>query len=249
MSIGDDNNAWSLIFWFIPVGISLLLGVSLFLLALVRITILFVTIRKVKKLLFLYLRIFIFIIVYLILIIFITAYYIQYARDQDSINTGYEEYYQCLSYGLPNCSLDDSVTNYNLVMLKAFAISSLGVLLFFVFLSWDIIKFWYDVVLSVFHVIKTRKKSKAVNLINKLVYSSTNRSITDSSLDSMTVTGATGMPPEEGNEMDEVSDSEDEDETEKVNRSKDGGASDITSNPLNSNNDADDNSSSSDHSE
>jgi len=200
VSIGDDNNAWSLIFWFIPVGVSLLLGVSLFILALVRITILLVTIRKVKKLVLLYFRLFVFILVYLILIVFITAYYIQYARDEGSINDGYAQYYQCLSYGEPNCSLDDSVTNYNLVMLKSFAISSLGILLFFVFISWDVLQFWWDIMRSLYFMIKTRKMSYATVLFYKLAYSSTTRSLSGklSGSSEMTVTNtAEGLDEEE----------------------------------------------------
>lgn len=224
MSIADDNNAWSLIFWFIPVGVSLLLGVSLFVLALIRITILLVTIRKVKKLVLLYLRLFVFILVYLILFVFITAYYIQYARDEGSINDGYAQYYQCLSYGEPNCSLDDSVTNYNLVMLKSFAISALGILLFFVFISWDVLKFWWDIMRSLFFMIKTRKKSYATVLFYKLAYSSTTRTISGglSGSSEMTVTNtAEGLDEEEMEEHEH--NSSDEDDGSKNKKPEEGG--------------------------
>ena len=193
-------------------GVSLLLGVSLFILALVRITILLVTIRKVKKLVLLYFRLFVFILVYLILIVFITAYYIQYARDEGSINDGYAQYYQCLSYGEPNCSLDDSVTNYNLVMLKSFAISSLGILLFFVFISWDVLQFWWDIMRSIYFMIKTRKMSYATVLFYKLAYSSTTRSLSGklSGSSEMTVTNtAEGLDEEEMEDQEHHSSDED----------------------------------------
>ena len=209
VSVGDDNHAWSLTFWFIPVGVSLIFGVLLFTLALVRITILLITIRKMTKLVLLYLRLFVFILVYLVLIVFITAYYIQYARDEGSINDGYAQYYQCLSYGDPNCSLDETITNYNLVMLKSFAISSLGWLLFFVFFSWDVIKFWIDIFKSAYFMLKTRKKSYAVVLLYKFAYSSTTRSISGklSGGSEMTVT----VP--EGEAMDDLdNDSVEDDE-------------------------------------
>jgi len=190
------------------VGISMVAGTFLFLLALVRITVLFVTIRKVKKLLFLYLRLFVFIFLYLLLIVFIMAYYIENANNQGSINDGYETYYQCLAYGQPNCSLDDSVTNYNLVMLKSFAISSLGLLLFFCFISWDVILFWYELGVSVYYLIQQRTRSNAVLVLQKLAFTQTTRSITKGSGSDLTVT--VGEAP--GQEMEEEDSDDDEEE-------------------------------------
>ena len=193
-------------------GISVILGITLFSLALVRITILFITIRKVKKLVLLYLRLFVFILLYLVLIIFITAYYIHNATNQDHINTGYEDYYLCLLYGLPNCTLDDSVTNYNLVMLKSFAISSLGLLLFFLFLSWDVLVFWWGLGVSVYYLSIRRTKSNAMVVLHKLTYSKSTRTITKGSGSALSVTigeGAGEDPDEhEGDEEEENNDAE-----------------------------------------
>jgi len=51
-----------------------------------------------------------------------------------------------LIYAGANCSLDDSVSNYNLVMLRGFAISSLGLFIFFIFFfSWESLKFFFGV--------------------------------------------------------------------------------------------------------
>ena len=192
-------------------GISVILGITLFSLALVRITILFITIRKVKKLVLLYLRLFVFILLYLVLIIFITAYYIHNATNQDHINNGYENYYLCLLYGLPNCSLDDSVTNYNLVMLKSFAISSLGLLLFFLFLSWDVLVFWWGLGVSVYYLSIRRTKSNAMVVLHKLAYSQSTRTITKGSGSALTVTigeeGA-GQDPDEDDDEEEENDAE-----------------------------------------
>ena len=155
-------------FWFIPVGVSIILGCLLFILALIRITALFVTVRKIRRLVVLYFRLSIFILMYLILIVFITAYNITTATNQGFISDGYENYYLCLLYGYTDCSLDDSVTNYNLVMLKSFAISSLGLLLFFLFLSWDVIYFWYDLAFSVYYLIIRRTREDAMEVVHKL---------------------------------------------------------------------------------
>ena len=184
---GEDNYAWSLTFWFLPVGLSLLLGVTLFFLALVRMTILFITLRKVKKLLLLYVRLSIFIFLYLILFVFITAYNIQYATNNSNINDGYESYYQCLLFGEPNCSLSDSIANYNLVMLKGFAISSLGVLLFCIFISWDVILFWYNLFKGFYVIARHRNKDNLVALFNMVAFTQGAQTITATSA-SMTIT-------------------------------------------------------------
>jgi len=131
----DDNFAWELTFWFIPVGLSLVIGFLLFVLALIKVTVLLFTIAKWKLLLFLYLRLSIFIFIYFVLFIFIIAYNIQVANNSNSIHTGYEQYYLCLLDGFPDCELDSSVSNYNLVMLRGFSISALGIMLFLIFIA------------------------------------------------------------------------------------------------------------------
>lgn len=110
----------------------------------------------------------VFIFLYLFLITFIVAYNIQIASNQDAINTGYENYYQCLIYAQPDCGLSDSVSNYNLVMLKGFAISSLGTFLFLIFFSWDILVFWYQLITTMGAVLI--KKSEPESLVLLLAY-------------------------------------------------------------------------------
>ena len=56
----------------------------------------------------------------------------------------YANYYTCLiEAGGGTCTLDSSLTNYNFIMLKAWAISSLGLILFLLFISWDVSRFWF----------------------------------------------------------------------------------------------------------
>jgi len=200
---GEDNNAWSLTFWFLPVGICLIVGVVLFLLALIRITILFVTIRKLKKLFLLYFRLALFIGLFLVLFVFIFAYYIQYAADEGNITQGYADYYTCLlSASHAVCSLDSSLSNYNLVMLKGWAISSLGLLLFCLFMSWDLLRFWFNVAKG--FVIATYRRSPTDFLIlaKMVAYKSSTRSITSIGSDSLKVTHV----PDEDDSDDEEGD-------------------------------------------
>ena len=197
---GEDNYAWSLTFWFVPVGISMLLGVILFVLALIRVTILFITLRKMKNLIYLYVRLLIFVLLYLILFVFISVYNIQYSSNSSEINSGYEAYYQCLLFQANDCSLSDSITNYNLVMLKGFAISSLGVLLFFLFLSWDVILFWYNLFKSLVLLSIHRKKDNAIAVLKMVAYSQSVPSLTGSA--SMSITELENVEGEENDDVD-----------------------------------------------
>jgi len=170
-------------------------------------TILFITLRKVKKLVLLYVRLSIFIFLYLILFVFITAYNIQYATNNSNINDGYESYYQCLLFGEPNCSLSDSITNYNLVMLKGFAISSLGVLLFCIFISWDVILFWYNLFKGIYVIARHRNKDNLVALFNMVAFTQGAQTITATSA-SMTITQLDQAEEEEKAEDSENSNKE-----------------------------------------
>jgi len=149
------------------------MGGALFLLALGRITHLFVTLRKFKKLLVLYLRLFLFIFLYLILIVFIFAFTIQYASNETSIEDMYAQYYTCLiEAGGDTCSLDSSLTNYNLVMLKGFAISSLEFLLFLLFISWDVSRFWFLLARSLVFAVIRRSPEEVFSVARMVIYKS-----------------------------------------------------------------------------
>ena len=147
--------------------------ICLFFAALGKITHLFVTLRKFKKLLMLYLRLFLFICLYLILFIFIFAYTIQFTANENAINDMYSTYYTCLiEAGGDTCSLDSSLTYYNLIMLKGFAISSLGLLLFILFISWDVSRFWFFLARSLVSTIIRRSPKEAVSLYKMVMYKS-----------------------------------------------------------------------------
>jgi len=209
----QDGNAWSLTFWFIPVGIAMLLGAGLFIAVLVRLTIMAITIRKIKSLAFLYLRLCIFVLLYLTLIVFIMAYNIQNAVNQSSIQNGYEEYYTCLTYGLGNCSLDDSVTNYNLVMLKGFAVSSLGILLSITFISLDVLKFWYELAVQLYLLLKKPDSGNLRKFLAKLASSGSTQWGT-TSLESVGSSGLQVDPKGGGQSEDESHETGVEDEEE-----------------------------------
>jgi len=177
-----------------------LFGVIFFVVAIVRVSILLVALKKLTTLIFLYLRLFVFIFLFLFLFTVIFAYNIQVAANQSSINDGYSLYFQCLIYAEPNCSLDDSVSNYNLVMLKGFAISSLGLFIFLIFFfSWDACKFYFGVLkvvaLGVYH-----RDLSEIRTAGRMMWSSrTTPSVTGGS--SLTVSTQSGV---EGEAMDQI---------------------------------------------
>jgi len=203
----EQDNRWILSFWFIPVGLALFLGVLFFIIAIVRVSILLIALKKLTTLIVLHLRIFIFIFLFLFLFTVIFAYNIQVAANQTDINNGYSDYYQCLIYAGPDCSLDDSVSNYHLVMLKGFAISSLGVFIFLIFFfSWDTFKFYYMMARTFCKGIYHRDISE-VMMAGKMVWSS--RSTPSVSGSSLTVTTTV-----DGDAMDEIQREQEEEEDE-----------------------------------
>lgn len=153
-------------------------------------------------------RLLLFILLYLTLFVFIAAYNIQVADNQSSINQGYNDYYTCLIFGKSGCSLSDSVSNYNLVMLKAFAISALGTLLFPLFISWDIIRFWYRLFAAV-GVAAWTKNPQGFNSVFSLLAHETTRSGTTGGTNgalSLSIVGEEPPEPNDGKtEDDEVS--------------------------------------------
>ena len=222
---GADNNAWSLTFWFLPVGVSLLMGVTLFFVALGKITHLFITLRKFKKLLMLYLRLFLFICLYLILFVFIFAYTIQFTSDESAIDNMYANYYTCLiEAGGDACTLDSSPTNYNLIMLKAWAISSLGLLLFLLFISWDVSRFWFFLLRSFVLAIIRRSPDEVVSVAKMVMYKSHSTMSLRSSSSLKVSYDSTAADPTDDKEEDG-----EEDEMETVNTNKEDEAREVQS--------------------
>jgi len=161
----EDNNAWSTTFFFVPVGISLLVGITCFLIALVR---LLIATIKLRKLVFVtYWRLIIFIFIFLFIYSFIFSYVITTTADSSDISDGYASYFVCLIAG-PSATItgscestyrDEKVSNYNLTMLKGFAVSCLGVLLFFNFITTALLLHWYRLCKALVMVCQSRKLS------------------------------------------------------------------------------------------
>ncbi|KAL6052867.1 hypothetical protein QOT17_018331 [Balamuthia mandrillaris] len=145
-SVGSmDDGVWLVVFWALPVGIILLVGVVCFVASLIRLVSFIHGMREYKKTMIAYVRIIVFISIFLCLYIFIFAYTLRVETDKEDIEEGYGAYFRCLlnSQTGPYCELSESVHNYSLAMLKSFAYSSLGLLLFLNFcLSQGIMNYW-----------------------------------------------------------------------------------------------------------
>ena len=127
------------------------------------------------------LRLFLFICLFLTLFVFIFSYTINFANNESAIDQGYNTYYTCLIEGTgEDCSLDDSLTNDSLIFLKSFAISSLGILLFFLFLSWDVSRFWFNLARSVVYAIINRSPEEALIVARMLAYKSASSTMSSS---------------------------------------------------------------------
>ncbi|KAL6052695.1 Frizzled-10 [Balamuthia mandrillaris] len=141
-----DDGVWLIVFWALPVGIILLVGLVCFVASLVRLLSFIHGMKEFKKTAATYIRIIVFITIFLCLYIFIFAYTLRVETDKEDIEEGYGDYFRCAlnSETAPYCELTESVHNYSLAMLKSFAYSSLGLLLFLNFcLSQGILHFWW----------------------------------------------------------------------------------------------------------
>ncbi|KAL6052864.1 Frizzled-10 [Balamuthia mandrillaris] len=141
-----DDGVWLIVFWALPVGIILLVGLVCFAASLVRLLSFIHGMKELKKTAATYIRIIVFITIFLCLYIFIFAYTLRVETDKEDIEEGYGAYFRCAlnSETAPYCELSESVHNFSLAMLKSFAYSSLGLLLFLNFcLSQGIIHFWW----------------------------------------------------------------------------------------------------------
>ncbi|KAL6067344.1 hypothetical protein QOT17_008969 [Balamuthia mandrillaris] len=144
----DSADVYFLVFWAIPVGIILLVGTLLFLVSLVRLMQFARQLKELKKTCKTYFRVILFILIYLSLITFIFAYSLRVVTAKDTIEDGYSDYYRCLILDRSDsCSLSEEVHNYGLAVLRSFAYSSLGLLLFFNFcISPSMGRFWWRII-------------------------------------------------------------------------------------------------------
>jgi len=203
----EDSNAYQLAFWFIPVGLCLVIGSILFVLALIRVIIISFTLSKAKVFVVLYVRVLLFVFIYLFLFAFIFSYNIQIETNKSTITNGYEAYYLCLIRGITMCSLDNNVSNYDLVMLKGFAISSLGFFVFSTFMSWEILRFWFRFARTLWLFLARRERLLGIAALNMILYMSAAGSTLTNTGKSLTISEIVGVDEEE-----EFEDEEDEDE-------------------------------------
>ncbi|KAL6062127.1 hypothetical protein QOT17_012377 [Balamuthia mandrillaris] len=146
----ENEQAWQITFWFVPVGLLLSIGLFFFCCAVYFVVKLTFspggtqTKKRVgaAKFLALYSRLIAFMFLFLVLYLIIFSYTIAVTANESTITKGYADYYRCLLNELEDCSLSNSVTNYPLVVLRAFAYSSLGFWLAVLFLNREIFAFW-----------------------------------------------------------------------------------------------------------
>jgi len=105
-----------------------------------------IRLRKIVDVIIPYIRLLLFVFIFFMVFAFFIAYVINNAANEGNITSGYEQYFTCLAGGtftpVTECQLSSDVSNFSLVMLKGFALSCLGLLLFGTFLSWAILKHW-----------------------------------------------------------------------------------------------------------
>ncbi|KAL6052675.1 hypothetical protein QOT17_018471 [Balamuthia mandrillaris] len=169
----EDNRAYFITFWALPVAIALLVGLILFAAAIVRILHLAIALGEGKKACMTYYRLGLFILIFMMVYTFIFAYTLQVATNLETIEEGYSEYFACLVMGLEECTLSEEVSNYHLAALKGFAYAVLGFLLFLNFcLSEAVGKLWWRLLQGLIHgrlpslrpsesSHKTKKRSKS----------------------------------------------------------------------------------------
>ena len=87
------------------------------------------------------------------------------------------EYYVCLITSPTPCTLSDTVSNYNLVMLKGFAISSLGFFIFLTFISGQILKFYYLLIKKAFLSLIKRDRRLAFSLLSMVINEASSTSL------------------------------------------------------------------------
>ena len=153
-------------------GILLVLGLIFFTISLIKLIILAIRLRKLTSVIIPYSRVLLFVCIFFMVYVFFIAYVINNAANEGEITSGYEVYFECLP-GLfgeaTDCSLSDNVSNFPLVILKGFAISCFGALLFFTFLSWQMVAHWWKILKAIFLVLKQRRRQEAVGLFHLVV--------------------------------------------------------------------------------
>jgi len=169
----QDNDAWILTFFFVPVGVLLLVGLIFFSICLIKLIVIAIRLKKLREVVVPYVRLLFFILIFFIVFTFFIAYNINEAANQSTITDGYSAYLECLSFGtqtvVSECSLSSDVTNFPLVILKGLALSCLGALLFFNFLSWALIKQWYLVFKGIYKLARNTDMQRLKMLLHLIM--------------------------------------------------------------------------------
>ncbi|KAL6067954.1 hypothetical protein QOT17_008440 [Balamuthia mandrillaris] len=148
----EDNRAYFITFWALPVALALIIGLILFIAAIGRILYFAVSLGEGKKACVTYYRLGLFILIFMIVYAFIFAYTLRVSTNEDTIEDGYSTYFECLVSPIAvrdnslveDCTLGDDVSNYHLAALKGFAYAVLGFLLFLNFcVSEAVGKMWW----------------------------------------------------------------------------------------------------------
>jgi len=215
----EDDYAWILTFFYIPVGLCLIIGSSLFVLSLVKLTVVAFRVRKFKEALVPYIRLLLFVFSYFLVLTLFSAYTINNSANSDKISSGYASYYQCLSgttfTPASQCELDSDVSNYPLVMLRGFALSILGTLLFFIFFwSPQLLVHWYRIGKAIWKFVVTRDRGTALGVFTVVGLQSSSSLTSLSGGSAMTMTSNADMIEEEEEEdREEEKEEEDADAT------------------------------------
>ncbi|KAL6052190.1 hypothetical protein QOT17_018718 [Balamuthia mandrillaris] len=135
----EDDAAYLIALWFVPVSLLLFPSLVFFLCSIGRILFVGVKYNKLKQLLVSNYRIAVFVGVFLLVYTCIFAYTIQVEANEDNIQEGYNKYYRCLTYEytVKKCELSEDVSSYPLVILRGFGFSGLGLFLLLTFMSWE----------------------------------------------------------------------------------------------------------------
>ncbi|KAL6049888.1 Wnt-activated receptor [Balamuthia mandrillaris] len=149
---GGEAMFWS--FWVVPVSVCLSIGTLCFLVCIIKIS--FISFQTGRlELLLNNLRVVMFVVVFLLVYCFLFAYSIKVQSSKEEVEKAYDRYFACMMFpwifgkeGSGDCKLDEDVTSYPLVVLRAIGVSALGLLLFCTFANREWLKVYQQTLSS-----------------------------------------------------------------------------------------------------
>ncbi|KAL6063065.1 hypothetical protein QOT17_011734 [Balamuthia mandrillaris] len=172
VSVDEGGEVFFWLFWAAPMSICLLLGTLSFLFCIIKITTVIIQTGR-TELLKSNLRVGCFVLVFLLVYSFIFAHSIRVQTSKEEVEQGYADYLACLyfpaQFGKENkdqCHLEEDVSNYPLVFLRAIGVSSLGWLVFCTFVSKDWWKVYRDSISSSSGIMANNKRGGSSNTNN-----------------------------------------------------------------------------------